>query len=144
MNITIQRRFRIQWRSMTLGFKIFASHALIIFEWCIQIKIIGELIIDFIDLIVKFLRFGRGITETPCTREVIEISAATFTWKDIEYNRLAETHEISRVTGRVWHARIMSYGKDRSFRILCAEFCQPKINFGFHIANGQRGAVFLQ
>ena len=76
-------------------------------EW-LKIKIVGELVVNFIHLIIKFLRFRCSITETPCACEIIKIPTAGFCRENIKNDRLTEAQQIRR---RALHADLRDLGR---------------------------------
>jgi len=129
---------------MTFGFKILASHLLVIFERNIQIKIITELIVDFLHLIEKFLCFGCGVTQTPGAGEVVVISAACLGGINIKHDGLTKFHQVGWVASGMWHACIAPNREDETRRQFRAALCHPETNLRVHVANRQRGTVFVQ
>src|SRR3989337_1403619 len=125
VNISVDGGWCIQFRFVPFRFKIFTGHALIISKYCIEIKVLNHLVVNFLNLIVISLRFRSRIPQTPCAREIVEISATFLSRENIKDDRLPKCDEVLRVPCGMWPACITTDGKDNSFHILRAALGQP-------------------
>src|SRR5688572_4520512 len=96
MYISVERDRSAQLCLVSFRLEILAGHALVINERGVEIEIFDHFVIDLADLIVKCLRFRRGIPQAPGAGEIVEISTALLHGKDVENDRFAQGHQLSR------------------------------------------------
>ena len=144
VDVALQRILRVELRLVALGLEILAGHALVILERRVQVKVFQQAVEDFLHLPVQFLRFGRGVAETPGAREIVEISTAALGRINIVNDGLAESHQVGGVACGVRHARVAPDGKDEAFGQFRAALCHPQADPGLDIPHCQRRAVFLE
>src|SRR5688572_31253145 len=107
MYITLgEKAFCVYGRIVSILIKFLRYQLLIILEPCVQVQVINHFFVDRFNLIEKFLRFGGGVAETPCTREIVEVTAACFTRENIKDNGLSQPQRIRWVAHRVRYARV--------------------------------------
>ena len=139
MDIAFERGFRVERRFVSLGFEILTGHALVIDKRCIEVEILHDLIVDFMDLVIESLRFRSCVSQAPGAGEIIEISTALS--QPGKYRRQSSCPGSCKSSGSPTECGTPAsrpMAKIVAFHIHGAAFGKPERNPAFYIANGER------
>ena len=101
-------------RRMTVALEVLGGHALVIGRRRVDLERRHHLQVDLAHLVVQRLRLVGRVTQTPGTREVVEVAAARLRREDVEHDRLPEPQRLIGAAARVRDAGVAALREDRA------------------------------